>query len=82
MRKTVSEYIDVDVDIDHDDVMDYIASYASDGELDEIRELVMVPNMVDGITLVDQMKNELLIKASRKFTLEELEAKLGMTYMD
>ena len=82
MRKTVSEYIDVDVDIDHDDVMDYIASYASDGELDEIRELVMVPEKMVRITLVDQMKNELLIKASRKFTLEELERKLGMTYMD
>lgn len=82
MRKTVSEYVDVDVEIEHEDVMDYITGYASDGELDEIRELVMVPNMVDGITLVDQMKNELLIKASKKFTLEELESKLGMTYMD
>ncbi len=78
----------VDVEIDAADVIDYITDYASDNELDDIIEAVdsvsktanfgerLAPSGLEG-TLVHGMKVELLQKALIKYSLPELEERLG-----
>jgi len=84
MKKITYEEVEVTVDINHEDVMDYISDYATDSELDEIRDLIIVQEKIEikPITLFDEMKKILLVKAAKKISLEELEAKLGITHLD
>ena len=88
MKKTVIVEADATVDIDIDDILEYINYEACSGDLDSIRDAIGEMDEDDKedkeerLSLIDDMKNRLLSSAFKKFTLEELEQKLGMTYMD
>jgi hypothetical protein len=75
---------DVDVEIDFDDVMEYITDYATDSEIVSIRKEIGEieadeagrSNTLEG-SYVRGEKMTLLELAANKYTLEELEQKLG-----
>lgn len=76
MYKT--ETVDVDVTIKISDVIEFIEDHASDLELEQIRDAVFNEMSVENTrSLDDVMKEELLEVAAKKFTLAELEQKLG-----
>lgn len=82
MGRMMTVYKEVDVEIEFDDVMEYITEYASDAELQDIREEIKQINDVDFNNSVDgsyilEEKKILLIRAANKYTLEELEQRLG-----
>lgn len=82
MGRSMTVYKEVGVDIEFEDVMDYIADYATKSELDEIREEVSTaePNTLDRGLDGSYIRNEkmtLLNLAINKYTLEELEQRLG-----
>lgn len=89
--RTFYKDVDVEVEIDCNDVIDFIEDYASDTELEEISEALRttlpgseVSNLfkdrgLDG-GLVRQEKLELLSAAYHKFSLQELEQKLGTKF--
>lgn len=74
--------VDVDIEIEFDDVMEYINDYASTSEINSIRkeigEIVAEEsnNGLDG-SYIKQEKAILLELAAKKYTLEELEQRLG-----
>ena len=74
--------VDVDVEIDFDDVMEYINDHASDSEINSIRKEIgeilaeESDNRLDG-SYVQQEKAILFELAAKKYTLEELEQRLG-----
>jgi len=73
--------VDVEVEIDLSDVLDYITDYASDDEIKQICK-VIGPFQVSDLTELDssyiqEEKMILLNRAMAKYTLEELEKKLG-----
>jgi hypothetical protein len=74
--------VDVDIEIEFDDVMEYINDYASTSEINSIRkeigEIVAdeSDNGLDG-SYIKQEKAILLELAAKKYTLEELEQRLG-----
>ena len=74
--------VDVEVEIEFDDVMEYINDYASTSEINSIRkeigEIVAEEsdNGLDG-SYIKQEKAILLELAAKKYTLEELEQRLG-----
>lgn len=74
--------VDVDVEIEFDDVMEYINDYASDSEIDSIRKEIgeilaeESDNGIDG-SYIKQEKAILFELAAKKYTLEELEQRLG-----
>lgn len=81
----------VDVEFHIDDVIEYIEDYATDDECKTIAEtLASVTNEVTSFalfesngmegTLVQDMKSELLALAFKKFSLEELEQRLGTKF--
>ncbi len=82
---TVNREVYVDIEIEFDDVMDYITDYASDAELDEIREEVailgsdVVDTGLDG-SFIREEKLTLMNLAINKYTLEELEQRLGTKF--
>lgn len=92
VNRTFYKEVDVAVEIECDDVIEYIRDYASDDELEEIREsLAMVyPSSLADVpvfkyndhegTTVQSMKFEFLQKAANKYSLAELEEKLGIIY--
>ena len=76
---------DVEVEIEFDDVMEYITDYASDSELARIHKEIheieaeeseQSANGLEG-SYVRSEKMILLELAAKKYTLEELEQKLG-----
>ena len=73
---------DVDVEIDFDDVMEYITDHASDSELNSIRKEIgeifaeESNTGLDG-SYIQQEKTTLFELAAKKYTLEELEHRLG-----
>ena len=73
---------DVDVEIEFDDVMEYITDHASDSEINSIRKEIdeifeeESDNGLDG-SYIRQEKFTLLELAAKKYTLEELEQLLG-----
>lgn len=82
---------DTEVEIDYDDIIEYIDDYASEDELRDIAQAVSNINsnlatvglfedrgMEGG--LVRREKLELLSAAYHKFSLEELEQKLGTKF--
>lgn len=74
--------VDVDVEIEFDDVMEYINDHASDSEIDSIRKEIgeilaeESDNGIDG-SYIKQEKAILFELAAKKYTLEELEQRLG-----
>ncbi len=81
--------VDVEVEIEFEDVREYIEDYADTEELAKIAELIKASNsneFVAGNDLdgdyVKEEKAVLLARAAKKFTLQELEEKLGGTKFD
>jgi hypothetical protein len=92
MGRRMYKYADVEVEIEFDDVMEYITDHASDSEISEIidelrdeikssREISTSPNGLDG-SYIREEKMILLNLAANKYTLEELEKRLGGTKFD
>jgi hypothetical protein len=78
-------YVDKEIEIDIDDVFEYISSYATDSQLkdilSEIETRVSVPllknlNDLEG-SYIREEKQILLNLAAKKYSLEELEKRLG-----
>lgn len=84
--RTMTKYVEVDaeVDIEFEDVRDYISDYATSDELkiiaDDLKENYLDQVNVEIKTLEDQMKYELLMMAHNKFNLTQLEEKLGTKF--
>ncbi len=82
MGRSLTIYKDVAVEIEFEDVMEYITDYATESELDDIREEIKLAdsvefdNRIDG-SYVREEKMILLTRAANKYTLEELEKRLG-----
>lgn len=73
MYKSETVEVDVDVTINVADVIEFIEDHANELELEQIREALSGAKR----SLEDVMKDELLEVAASKFTLAELEQKLG-----
>ena len=84
--RTMTKYVEVDaeVDIEFEDVRDYISDYATSDELkiiaDDLKENYLDQVNVEIKTLEDQMKYELLMMAFSKYNLTQLEEKLGTKF--
>jgi hypothetical protein len=82
MGRSLTVIKDVTVEIEFEDVMDYIIDYATDSEIAEIREEVgnidssILDTGIDG-SYIREEKMLLLARAANKYTLEELEQRLG-----
>jgi hypothetical protein len=82
MGRSLTIYKDVAVEIEFEDVIEYITDYATESELDDIREEIKLAdsvefdNRIDG-SYVREEKMILLTRAANKYTLEELEQRLG-----
>lgn len=79
-----SESVDVDVEIELSDVIEFIEDHASPKELKQIKDSLIglelpVDTQLEG-SMVQAMKTELLILAANKYTLEELEQRLGTKF--
>lgn len=92
-RATLYKDISVSVEIEVDDVLTFIQSYASEYELSEIRStlessLNTYPGAIHGKfeytglegTLIQDQKLELLSIAFKKYSLSELEERLGRAF--
>lgn len=89
--RTFYKDVDVEVEIDCGDVIEYIEDYASESELKDIKNALAASGVssdaslffedrgLDG-GLVRQEKLELLSAAYHKFSLQELEQKLGTKF--
>lgn len=79
--------VDAEVEIYVEDVIEYIEKYATADELGEISEALGYPaheidsNPADG-SYVEEEKFILLGLAAKKYTLEELEQRLGGNKFD
>jgi len=82
------ESVDVEIEFGVEDIIEYIEGYATDVELKDIvnsltesntHTVYFEDNGIEG-TLLGEMKMELLALAFKKFSLEELEAKLGSKF--
>lgn len=79
-RKTFYTTVDVDVDcdIEFDDLLELIES-CDEYEKEEIREIIgSSDDSLYANNLYDEMKVKLLKEAFNKFSLEELQEKLGI----
>jgi hypothetical protein len=82
--RTMYKTVDAEVEIEFEDILDYIDDYATEHDLKEIAEklkdnfLEQQETPVD--TLGDQMKYDLLMLAFKKYSLSELEEKLGTKF--
>jgi hypothetical protein len=70
--------VDVDIDIEFDDIMEYITDHASSSEISKIRK-IDAEESDNGLTgsYIREEKITLLELAAKKYTLEELEQRLG-----
>jgi hypothetical protein len=81
--------VDVEVEIEFSDVLEYIEDYADTAEISEIAELINLSNSNEFVTgneidgdYIKEEKAILLARAAKKFTLQELEEKLGGNKFD
>jgi hypothetical protein len=82
--------VEVEVEIYCEDVVEFIEDYATDHELQEINDRLVSVYPKGGVksfeysdhegTLVQDSKFELLKKAALKYSLQELEERLGSLY--
>jgi hypothetical protein len=72
--------VDVDIVIDVYDVIEYIEDYADGYDIKRIEKSLDVVTSMPNDGLIDGMKNEVLKKASEKYTLEQLEELLNIKY--
>ena len=90
-RRSRTFYKEAEVEIDCGDIIEFIESYASDIELEEISEAIAetLPNSTSPLLfletgleggLIREEKLELLSAAYHKFSLQELEQKLGTKF--
>jgi hypothetical protein len=85
MGKHYTLYKTVDVDVDIYDVIEYIENCTNESDLQLIRRAINSSSAQDALfinsrmegTLNYDMKMELLANACKKFTLAELEQRLG-----
>jgi hypothetical protein len=87
--RTLYKTVDAEVEIEFDDVIEYIEDYASKEEIAEILEAIREENIdsfLETNTLdssyIREEKATLLSRAAKKFTLQELEEKLGGNKFD
>ena len=75
---------EVEVDIELEDVIDYIMYDASDSEIDEIKEKIYHSEKSDFPieNLYDREKVLILKEAMKRYNLNELIEKLGITQAD
>ena len=82
--RTMYKTVDAEVEIEFEDILDYIDDYATKDELKEIAERLkdnfLEQQETEVSTLNDQMKYDLLMLAFNKYSLEELEIKLGTKF--
>ena len=74
--------VDVDIDIEFDDIMEYITDHASSSEISKIRKEIGeidAEESDNGLTgsYIREEKITLLELAAKKYTLEELDQRLG-----
>lgn len=81
MTKTETVDVDVHVYFDIYDVLTFIDDYATTEDIKSIKERLNIDTSIPTGTLIGQMKNQLFLKAFDKYSLEELEERLGMDYM-
>lgn len=81
--------VDAEVEIEFDDVIEYIEDYASKDEITQILEKIREENADDFLgeneldsSYIREEKAILLSRAAKKFTLQELEEKLGGNKFD
>lgn len=81
--------VDAEVEIEFEDVLEYIEDYASKNEIAAILETIREENVDDSLggneldgDYIREEKAILLSRAAKKFTLQELEEKLGGTKFD
>lgn len=84
MTKTVE--VDCDVTIDKDDVIEFIEEHASHHDMKEIAKALNraglnmpADKQLEG-SLVREMKSEILILAANKYSIQELEQRLGTKF--
>ena len=87
-NRSLYKETEVEVEIEFNDVMEYIEDYATSREIEEVLDLIMDEgsksikiNSLDG-DYVREEKAILLSRAAAKFTLAELEEKLGGNKFD
>lgn len=88
-HRSLYKTVDAEVEIEFEDVIEYIEDYASQDEIKEILEVIreenvdsfLETNTVDG-SYIKEEKAILLSRAANKFTLQELEEKLGGNKFD
>jgi hypothetical protein len=85
MGSTMTKYetvdVDVEVEIDFEDVVEFIEDYATQKEkLELCRVLDLITEGLPNESLLDIMKNELLVLAAKRYSLEELEQRLGSKF--
>ena len=88
-HRSLYKTVDSEVEITFDDVMEYIEDYATADELKEIAEFMKEEPLsemkedsgFDGSYIAEE-KRTLLTGAAKKFTLQELEEKLGGNKFD
>lgn len=90
--KTFYKEVDVEVEISIEDIVEFIEDYASELELEQISEVLsenlqffdstadlFIDRRLDG-SFIRREKLELLSAAYAKFSLDELEQKLGTKF--
>lgn len=80
MGKTMYKSTYADVEIDIDDVEDYIRDYATENDLKKLGKILDqkgVYRSIDIVSVNDEYKLELLLLAYSKYSLQELEDRLG-----
>jgi len=80
MTKSEYQEVDVEVEIDCSDVIEFIDHHAGEDDLNEIRGVLGVESSLPTGTMFDTMKLGLFKKASEKYTLEQLEELLDIKY--
>lgn len=82
-RSRSYKFVDVEVEIELDDVLDFIENAASDKDLIRLRKALNheepSSSGIEG-SLHEEMKRELLELACNRFTLSELERRLGTKF--
>jgi hypothetical protein len=77
-----SEYTETEITFDY--VMEYIEDYATDNEIKEISGLIKEnyndASLIRIDSLNDEMKYELLMAAFKRYSLDELESRLGTKF--
>ena len=79
-----SESVDVDVEIELEDVIEFIEDYSTPKDRKQIINALTglelpIDTQLEG-SMVKGMKTELLILAANKYSLEELEQRLGTKF--